>query len=164
MKEIQLSQGKVALVDDDDFERLNKFKWCALKNSRGYYAVRTCYKHGKRTVFMHKEILNAKDLLTDHIDHDCLNNQKHNLRLATGAQNNRNKISARNSRSRFKGVYLSKCKHNGRLYTYWRASIAADGKVYNLGNHDNEVDAAMAYNTAAIKFHGYFAHLNDIPV
>ncbi len=68
MKEIQLTQGKVALVDDEDFERLNQFKWCAHWNGKHWYAIRTVYEGKKKTIRMHREILNAPICMQgDHI-------------------------------------------------------------------------------------------------
>ena len=84
MKEIILTQGQVALVDDEDFEYLNQWKWCAIKSRKTYYTTRTIYIPCKMTVIMHRIIMNTPlDMTVDHIDHNGLNNQKYNLRICT---------------------------------------------------------------------------------
>lgn len=160
MKEIKLTQGKVALVDDEEYEKLNIFKWCAVKNGRVFYAVRTIYQPKKKTIFMHKEILSKEGFYTDHKDHDGLNNQKINLRIATVNQNNSNKLSSKNSLSKYIGVSLSRFKKNNVEYKYWRAIITSDGVKYNLGSFKTELDAAIARDIGAKKYHKEFAQLN----
>ena len=163
MKEILLSRGKVALVDDEDFEWLNQWKWSLsqLGTNRKYrsiyYAHRTqWYKNGvQRDISMHRLILDApKGLEVDHIDGNGLNNQRSNLRLCTRTQNARNARRRKNGSSRFKGV----CKtREGR----WNARIYANGKRANLGVFKNEADAARAYDAAAAEAFGEFARLNS---
>lgn len=91
MKTIPLTQGKVALVDDEDYEELSRFKWCATKNRRGkFYAVRGGPRAGggSPTVQMHVVIAGTPaGMDTDHIDGDSLNNQRSNLRICTRAEN-----------------------------------------------------------------------------
>lgn len=158
MKEINLTLGKTAILDDDDFAILRKWKWQAIKSKQTYYAVRTEYKPSKRTVYMHKEILSRPGFQTDHIDHNGLNNTKANLRLATITQNNRNKSKANGKQ--FKGVYLSSTIIAGKKYSYWRSKIRYDGNEINLGNFKSEQEAARAYDSAAKKYHGEFASAN----
>lgn len=156
MKEIKLTQGKIALVDDEDFEYLNQFKWYALKNRNTYYAQRMKTINGKeRAIKMHRIIMNTpKGIETDHRDHNGLNNQKYNLRNITFGQNRMNRLKNKNGSSQYKGVTYN----NGYLI----AQIKADGILHRLGSFDNEKDAAIAYNEAAIKYHGEFASLNVI--
>ncbi len=158
MKEIKLTQGKVALVDDEDFEELNKFKWCARKDRNTYYAVRRNKELKIGNIQMHREILKVKDktLLVDHRDHDGLNNQKNNLRVATAAGNSKNRQSRKGSASKYLGVYWA--VNNNK----WLASIRNNGKNIYLGYFINELDAAIAYNIAAVEIHGEFANLNII--
>ncbi len=153
MKEIQLTQGQVALVDDEDFDSLNQFSWCALKRSNGdfAYAARTVY-NPKRTVYMHVMINGPK---TDHHDCNGLNNQRYNLRSANSQQNNRNKF-------KYKGTYSSKFKgvsyrHDNGMY---RAYIRVNGVLISKGQYWDEIDAAKAYDKAAIEEFGEFANLN----
>ncbi len=155
MKQVQLTQGKVALVDDEDFERLSKFKWHALYTKGHWYAVRTM---DKRLIFMHREIMAAPSRAqVDHKDGNGLNNQQYNLRLATNAQNGRNRGKQHNNTSGYKGVYWNKQDRK------WRANIRCDGRIIHLGYFVNSEDAARAYNDAAIKYFGEFAKLNEIP-
>jgi len=100
MKEVGLTQNKVALVDDKDFEYLNQWKWHVLKDYLTYYAARNIrLANGKQTsIRMHRVILNVpKGMVTDHIDHNGLNNQKANLRICDASENNMNRKSQRNS-------------------------------------------------------------------
>lgn len=153
MKEIILNRGYVAKVDDEDYERLNAHKWQSLKTKGTVYAI-TYIK--SKSFLMHRMLLNLTDpkIHGDHIDHDGLNNQKHNLRPATMAQNQRNKRSAKNSTSKYLGV----CWNQSELK--WRVQIFTSGKVILLGRFTSETEAAKAYDQAALKFHGEFANLN----
>ena len=105
MKEIKLTQGKVALVDDEDFKWLSYFKWFAHKYSNNRHRVIAYYKVARRkyaSLYMHRLIMNAPDgLEIDHIDHNPLNNQKSNLRLVTHTENclNRKRKKLTNSYS-----------------------------------------------------------------
>jgi hypothetical protein len=156
MKQIPLTRGMFALVDDEDFEYLNQFKWYAHKDSATYYAMR---KKNRKDVRMHRVILGITEpkVFGDHIDHNGLNNQRSNLRIATPAQNQRNKASRKGSSSKYLGVanYPKKNKP-------WGATISSNNKHYHLGHFAKEEDAARAYNEAAIKYHGEFANLNSI--
>lgn len=99
MKEIPLSQGKVALVSDEDFEALNSFKWTATRNSKRHhspkwYAHRKAYREGKRrTVYLHIEVVRRQGidippgLVVDHIDGDSLDCRRENLRVVTHYEN-----------------------------------------------------------------------------
>jgi hypothetical protein len=163
MKEIKLTKGKIAIVNDEDFDRINKFKWCALKNATTWYAIRTVYTknpHSKQTIYMHKEILSKEGFTTDHINGDGLNNTRGNLRIATVTENNRNKRKNRNSISKYKGVSLNKHIKDDKVYQYWRATIMANGVKISLGSFDNELDAATMYDKAAKLYHGEFSNTN----
>lgn len=153
MKEIKLTQGKVALVDDSDFEWLNQFKWCAMKQQKTYYAVRTYkYKH----VRMHRLIMNTPTgLETDHEDHNGLNNQRYNLRIATSAQNKYN-VSPRGA-SKYLGVTIRQIgREKGRI----TAKIRKNRITFHLGSFKTEESAAKAYDIRAKEFFGEFANLN----
>ena len=167
MKEIKLTQGKVALVDDADFEWLNQYKWFANKQGNSFYAVRnTPWIDGHRTqVSMHRQILNLTDpnIFGDHRDRNGLNNQRNNLRVATRSQNGTNRRSWGDSK--YLGVHKVVYKKGGRQkkdYEYWRATIKEGDKVKLIGLFHDEVEAAKAYNKTAIKIHGEFANLNII--
>jgi hypothetical protein len=147
MAELKLRDGNVVLVDDEDLEFLSKFSWKVDKN--GYVSA---------VVGMHK-LLNNGATQTDHKNHNKLDNRKENLRACTASQNhlNRTKLTSRKTTSRFKGVSWKKRDRR------WRALIKVGGKEIHLGYFENELDAARAYNEAALKYAGEFACLNRLP-
>lgn len=153
MKEIYLSQGQIALVDDEYFEYLNGFKWYALKARNTFYAARKIWVSGKqKTILMHWEVMNGKGI--DHIDGNGLNNQKSNLRFCTQSENCMNTRKYANKSSLYKGVSFFKRDSN------WRAQIMINRKEIHLGYFTSEVNAAKAYNEKAIELFGEFANLN----
>lgn len=150
MKEIKLTQGRVALVDDEDFEYLNQFKWYAHKNRNTYYAERMS-SPGKVMIRMHRVIMNLlPGEFVDHRDCNGLNNQKDNLRLCNKSQNcmNRRYIN----KTGYLGVYTSKKR--------FHASIRVNKKSINLGCFKSAEEAAMARDLGSIKYFGQFANLN----
>lgn len=155
MKLIPLTQGQFAKVDDEDFERVNQFKWFAHKGKNTpFRAQRNEYKDGKqKTILMHRFILNAEDgVFVDHEDRVPLNNQKSNLRKCTNAENCRNKTYP--SKQKYKGV------HKKPGYKNFLAQILVKGKKLHLGMFELEEDAAKAYDASAKEHFGEFANLN----
>lgn len=150
MKEIVLNTGKIAFVDDDDFEILNKYRWRC--NKKGYAYRRQRYKEKRKDVLMHRFILNFPNSDIDHKDRDKLNNQKSNLRLATRAQNSANSSKKKNCALMYKGV--------SKKFNKFRAEIKCQGKRYKLGYFLTEEEAAKAYDDAARKLFGEFAACN----
>ncbi len=145
MKEILLSQGKVALVEDNDFDGLSLFKWSAMKNRSTFYAFRKDggAKSGKN-IYMHREILNApKDTVVDHIDGNGLNNRRKNIRLVSHRENTSNR--ARNRRNPL-SLGTSFRKAIGK-YT---AQIKLNGRIKYLGSFDEQELAHEAYMTARL--------------
>jgi hypothetical protein len=164
MKEIPLSKGKVAVVDDEDFEKVNQFKWCAYKpNTSVWYGMRNevvGYKKYKAHL-LHRVIMDAPaDKVVDHINGDGLDNRRANLRLCTRAENNRNVKLRRDTSSKWKGVYFHTDPRRTRP---WQAYITVNGKRKSLGYFKTECDAGMAYNVAAFELHGAFARFNESP-
>ncbi len=165
MKEIKLSQGKVALVDDEDYEMLNKYKWYAhyKKSGDSFYARRTIkFTKGCGKIEMHRQIMNTpKGMHTDHINHDTLNNQKSNLRICSPSENARNRGSQsvqkkKKCASQYKGVCRS------TQINKWQSQIQCNKKHIHIGTFTNEEDAARAYNDKATELFGEFAVLNEI--
>lgn len=166
MKKIYLTQGQIALVDDEDFEYLNQFRWCAHKTAKArnnFYAVRNP-KRNELTIRMHNVIMKpGSGLVVDHIDRNTLNNQKSNLRICTRSQNSMNRGSLRGSK--YKGIskiFVWKSvndKSKGR-YEYWMACIIVRGRKTILGRFKTEEEAAKMYDSAARVYHGEFAVLN----
>ena len=155
MKEIELTRGLVTQVDDEDFDYLNQWKWYAhLSRNRNFYAARRDYKKGMREIWwMHRFIINpAGNNQVDHINGNGFDNRRINLRECTHSQNMSNRKSC--GRSRYLGVSFDRKKY--------KASIGKNGIIYHLGLFDTEIEAAIAYNNSALKFHGEFANLNRI--
>ncbi len=159
---IPLTQGKSAIVDFEDYEHLMQWKWCT-NGSRGYaYRTQRCYKEdGRRSskgVLMHRFIMKSPKALTvDHIDNNKLNNRRNNLRICTDSENKRNAPIRSNNKSGFKGVHWNKGKNK------WKAHVSCFPKKIHIGYFTCKIEAARAYNEAALKHHGEFARLNIIP-
>lgn len=156
MKKIPLTKGMFAIVDDEDFERINQHRWYYTHG----YARRDSKISGKRfRIYMHRIIIGSYDgILIDHIDGNSLNNVRSNLRHSTNTENVR---SQRKS--------LKRCKssiYKGVSFDGWRklfcARIMVDRKGKFLGRFSNEKQAALAYNNAAKKYFGKFAVLNNV--
>ena len=152
-KRIELSWGKFAIVDVEDFERVNSYKWCSVRMGQVWYA-QTLSPDGSH-LSMHRLITNApKQLIVDHKDHNGLNNRRSNLRLCTQQQNIYNRRPQSGGSSRHKGVHWDK------KFNQYRAKICHKSKQYHLGRFDNEDDAGRAYDRKAIELFGEFAYLN----
>lgn len=158
MKKIKLTQGKWALVDDGDYEYLNRFKWHVHNSRNKLYAMRSDWENKAVTnTLMHREIISIPNgMEVDHIDGDGLNNQRHNIRTCAHSENSFNRRKCIGKTSEYKGVY--KC--GGKRIKRFLAGIKVDNKRTLLGYFFNDIDAAIAYDVAAKKYHGEFARLN----
>ena len=161
MIEVELSQGKIALIDDADFGLVSRHKWSANKIGRGWYATTKIRRaDGTRiTIKMHRMLLGLTDpkTFTDHIDGNGLNNQRANLRACTRAENGRNRGATCNNTSGFKGVSW----HKGNRT--WDARIWVNGKNRCLGSFSTPEAAYAAYCAAALELHGEFANFGTPP-
>ena len=187
MKKIELWKNKdelsdkVAIIDDEDYERVVEAirykngmpgKWYAHEVAKGY-----CYAtSGSRRTFIHRVVMNAPSGMdVDHINGDRLDNRKQNLRVCTRAQNSSNKKLRRDSKSGFKGVYEHKrgskyvSKKTGEVKYYacrakrFQAYIGdpgTSGRHIQLGHYTTAEEAARAYDRKAIELQGEFAYTN----
>lgn len=141
-KEILLTQNKVAIVDDDDFERLLNYKWQAALMNGIWYAYRRETKGNRKSIGMHTEIMGQppSGKMIDHIDGDGLNNKKSNLRFVTRRQNAQNMHIKKSSK--YPGVSYKK------RYGTWEAYINFGNKKKCLGSFKTEEMAFSAYKDA----------------
>ena len=150
MKEMPLTHGLVALVDDEDFDKLSVRKWHAAKSNTGWYAKA---KINGKIVRMHR-IICPEFHKIDHKNRNTLDNRKENLRPCTNSLNQGNQGLKKNKTSRFKGV----CWENNK----WLSSITNFGKTKTLGRFRSERLAAIAYDFAAQQVFGEFACTNQM--
>lgn len=151
-KKIPLTQGKFALVDDEDYDYLNQWKW----RFDGRYVVRTATISFKNriTIWMHRLIMGTSvNELCDHINHNTLDNQRLNLRNASTFQSAMNRRIHKNNKSGYKGVVK-------RGNSSWRATVDFRGKHVFCHTFPSAIAAAKAYDENALKWHGEFADLN----
>jgi len=165
MKLIPLTQGKFAKVDDEDYEKVMKYKWYlfvpinselryANHDNRGHRHVIPEFKCA--AIRLHRFILGITNpkIIIDHLDRDGLNCQKYNLRISTFKGNCANRTKKKNAGSIYLGVTKSGYK--------WKADITHNKKSIYLGQFLTEEDAALAYNKAAEFYHKEYANLNII--
>lgn len=156
----------IALVDDEDYEELSKYKWNILSYTN-IYVVRNPTKEEKKAGYpthirMHRQIMGVildSSVQIDHRNRNTLDNQRTNLRVSNQTQNLMNTEKRdKEATSIYKGV------HWEPLRSRWAASIRIEGRKVTLGRFTNEVDAAIAYNNKAQELYGEFAYLNTIKI
>lgn len=153
-KQIELTQGKFSIIDDEDFDRVSQYKWAA-HWSPGMNAYRAVRSENKKTIYLHRFILKAPEgLVVDHINRDMLDNRKENLRLATVSQNQQNRNSKSKNTTGYKGV--SYYKPLGK----YKAQIHKMGIAKHIGYYETAIEAAKAYDEKAKEIFGKFARTN----
>lgn len=160
MAELRLQKGHVALIDDEDVERVTAHRWHAIYDGYNWYA--RCEgprkPDGTRThIHLHRFVMGEPPDKVDHKNRNGLDCRKLNLRVATDAQNTWNRGPHRGSESGLKGV----CRNsNGGK---WCAYIYLKGKRLHLGSFPSPTEAAKAYDLKAADLFGDFAYLNFPP-
>jgi hypothetical protein len=158
MKTIKLTKGREAIVDDEDFEELNKYHWCVV--STGYAGRFTVTENKRKLQYMHRQIMDVSDpnIFIDHINGNGLDNRRCNLRTANRYTNLSNRqITNKNNTSGYRGVYWHK-RHG-----YWISSIKFYNKQIHLGNFKTPEEAARAFNRKARELFGEYAgKLNEV--
>ncbi len=151
-KIIPLTQGQVAIVDDEDYDYLNQWRWCAHKQPNTYYAERHINGDNSKMISMHNLLLpHKRGVHTDHKDGNGLNNTRANIRLCSNQENQWNRRRYKNKTSKYKGVCWHKNRH------CWQANIGGE----YIGLFDTEEEAAKVYNKYAKLYYGEFAYLNE---
>ena len=154
MKEIPLTQGQTAIIDEEDYSYISQYKWRAGKNGNKLCAIRTALISGKRkTVRMHRIIADTPaGMQTDHINGNSMDNRKENLRICTNQQNSFNrKKPNKNNKLGIKGVqWVERIKK-------FRAQIRINDKTIHLGLFTVASNADNAYRKAEEKYFGEFA-------
>ncbi|NJO48255.1 MAG: Fis family transcriptional regulator [Leptolyngbyaceae cyanobacterium RM2_2_4] len=154
MKKIVLTKGYASTVDDEDFEKVSKFKWLYRGGSKGYASRRTSAANGKKWIHLHRFVLGITDpnVEVDHINGNSLDNRKENLRITSRVQNMRNRTHIVLAKSGYRGVYFKK-----NVYKPWYSRIRLDnGKDKHLGYHYTAEEAAKAFDKAAKEIYGEF--------
>ena len=156
MKEIQLTQNKVTIVDDEDYERVAIKSWQAVCTAGLWYGREST---GIHKILLHRFILGVSDrkIHIDHINGNGLDCRRENMSLCTSSQNQCNRGKQKNNTSGYKGVCFNKVERK------WQVNIMINKKSKAVGYFTDILEAARAYNEAAIKYHGKFARLNKIP-
>jgi HNH endonuclease/AP2 domain len=150
LTEIALTQGKVAIVDDELYDKLVIYNWFACQYYGTFYAKATV--NGKK-IYMHRLLMpGAKEI--DHINGNGLDNRLENLRSCTRQQNSMNRSGIDGTSSQYKGVSWDNWSKK------WKAYVHYNGKQINLGRFVDEIEAAKAHDTKAIELYGEFAWLN----
>jgi len=155
MKQIPLTQDKFALVDDEDFEELKKFKWSAWRNKKTFYAARKVRDYGRQiNILMHRLIMDAPaDMQVDHINGDGLDNRRANLRLVTSRKNSINRSVRSTNKTGYSGVYLDKRTNK---YTA-RISL-------HIGSFDSFDEAVTARQKAEDEYYGDFTRRRSLQI
>jgi hypothetical protein len=160
MKKIKLTRGYEAIVDDEDYEHLNQFKWAAQPKGDGsiyaYRMSRRTYSFEKRhNIRMHRDIVNCpENKVVDHINHNTLDNRKVNLRISSHTENMRNRKLQKNNKLGTPGISFVPVNTNNP----WRVTIRIGEKwPHYVGSYETKELAEQAYKDASIQYHGKFS-------
>jgi hypothetical protein len=158
MKRIPLTQGKYAIVDDEDYEQLCKIKWCYHVGNNplyGYAVTNIGKRPNRKQIRLHRFLLKpTASQMIDHKNGNTLDNRRSNIRICTRLQNSMNQKPRNGSKSSYKGVsFVKKSKRNP-----WLARIKINGNTKILGVFNNIEAAAEAFQKAEIKYRGEFAY------
>ena len=157
IREIPLSQGKTAIVDAEDYDKLIGYSWYFKGGRYAYRGLWIAGSNRTKHIPMHHDILKAgPGQYVDHINGNGLDNRKANLRIVSHQQNMFNMKGHKSATSKFKGV--SWCSSRQK----WAAHICKDGKTVAIGRFKTEKAAAVAYNSYAERLFGNYAHLNIV--
>lgn len=157
MINLKLSPTEIALIDEADKDLISPFKWYPSRGKWGTYAK--AHVKGfrpRRKIYMHRLIMGLSfgdKRFVDHVNHNGLDNRRCNLRICSNAQNQYNQLAGTGT-SRFKGVCWFKALGK------WHAQIKLNYRTLHVGYFDDEIEAARAYDNAAIFYYGPFALLN----
>jgi hypothetical protein len=152
---IPLTQGKFAVIDAADADRISGYHWYTQRREQNFYAIAHDPQKHARLILMHRLILDPPDgLNVDHADGNGLNNRRANLRLTDRAGNKRNGRLPKNNRSGYKGVYWKARRQR------WEVQIRVDGRLHHVGYFRDREEAARAYDAAAREAFGPFARTN----
>ena len=142
------------LLDEEDKHFITDYKFNISTSPNGNTRYALGYING-RTRLLHRLIMQPPaNMLIDHINGNGLDNRKTNLRLANYSQNLANTGKHKNNKSSFKGVYWDKDKKK------WRVTLSKNKKTIHIGVYVDKLEAAKAYDMAALKYHGEFARGN----
>jgi len=151
---------KIVLIDEEDYDLIKDYKWSVRKHRNTFYSVANIKKDNKRhtTIQMHRLIIGLYDeRIIDHKNRNGLDNRKENLRVCTNFENAKNARKRKDGKtSKYKGVSF-RTSHDKFL-----SRIQVNKKRIHLGYFKNEIEAAKAYNAAALKYHGEYAYLNAV--
>jgi|ERR1017187_1552034 hypothetical protein len=156
MRQIKLHNSSESItVDDEDFDRLSVFKWYLKPTGRSVFRA-TSRALGTINISIGNEIMHTRHVVYDHIDRDCFNNQKSNLRVCSDSQNMANRGKFKNCTSKYKGVSWHK---RDRI---WSSMIMINRKPIYIGSFKSEIEAARAYDKKAFELFKEFACLNNV--
>lgn len=151
--ECVLPSGKRFQIDPGDYPQVAKYRW--VTNAAGYFVASL----GSRSnhIFLHRLIMNPPDgTFVDHVDGDKANCRRRNMRLCSRTENNRNVGLQQNNQCGYKGVYWASDRRK------WRAEITVGRKHIHIGSFDSPIEAAQAYDQAAIAYFGEYAKTNEM--